>query len=140
MSFGSSKKATNKVKKTKADAMLMETKTLPRAKEDHSKDKDKEEKNRKVYELSLEQLSRSKSYVEAITKKIKFDNPCTIFMAEAAVDNQFKLDQDKVKHIGEYCQTGVDHAKSVIVFNAKDEDAFNKLLDWWQGKSQKWGI
>ena len=50
MSFGSSKKATNKVKKAKAEATLMETKTLPRAKEDHSKDKDKEEKNRKVYE------------------------------------------------------------------------------------------
>ena len=45
MLFGSTKKATNKVKKTKLDAMLMETKTLPQAKEDHSKDKDKEEKN-----------------------------------------------------------------------------------------------
>ena len=144
MLFGSSKKATNKVKKTKADATLMETKTLPQAKEDHSKDKDKEEKNRKVYELSVEQSSRSKSNVEAITKKVKFDNPCTIFMAEAAVDNQFKLDQDKVKRIGEYCQTGVDHAKSVIVrntnFDDKNEDAFNKLSNWWQEKSQKWGI
>ena len=64
MSFGSSKKATNKIKKAKAEATLMETKTLPQAKEDHSKDKDKEEKNRKVYELSVEQSSRSKSYVE----------------------------------------------------------------------------
>ena len=53
MSFGSNKKTTNKVKKTKLDATLMETKTLPRAKEDHSKDKDKEEKNRKVYKLSV---------------------------------------------------------------------------------------
>ena len=44
MSFGSSKKATNKVKKAKAKATLMETKTLPRAKKDHSNDKDKEEK------------------------------------------------------------------------------------------------
>ena len=140
MLFGSSKKATNKVKKTKADATLMETKTLPRAKEVHSEDKDKEEKNRKVYELSVEQSSRSKSYVEAITKKVKVDNPCIIFMAEAAVDNQFKLDQEKGKCIGDYCKVGVDHAKSVIVFNVKNEDAFNKLLDWWQGKSQKWGI
>ena len=57
MSFGSNKKATNKVKKTKADAALMETKTLPQAKEVHSKDKDKEEKNRKVYELSVKQSS-----------------------------------------------------------------------------------
>ena len=54
MSFGSSKKATNKVKKTKADATLMETKTLPRAKEVHSKDKEKEEKNQKAYVLSVE--------------------------------------------------------------------------------------
>ena len=140
MSFGSSKKATNKVKKTKADATLMETKTLPRAKEDHSKDKDKEEKNRKVYELSVEQSSRSKLYVEAITKKVKVDNPRTIFMTEAVVDNQYKLDQDKVKRIGEYCQTGVDHAKSVIVrdvdFDDKDKDAFNKLSNWWQEKSK----
>lgn len=57
MSFGSNKKATNKVKKTKLDATLMETKMLPRAKEDHSKDKDKEEKNWKVYELSVKQSS-----------------------------------------------------------------------------------
>ena len=145
MSFGSSKKATNKVKKTKADATLMETKTLPRAREVHSKDKDKEEKNQKVYEWSVEQSSRSKLYVEAITKKVKGDNPCTIFMTEAAVDNQYKLDQDKVKRIGEYCQTGVDHAKSVIVLDAdfdddKDEDAFNKLSNWWQEKSKVWGI
>ena len=83
--------------------------------------------------------------MEAITKKVKVDNPCTIFMTEAAVDNQYKLDQDKVKRIGEYCQTGVDHAKSVIVLDAnfdddKDEDAFNKLSDWWQEKSKVWGI
>ena len=144
MSFGSSKKATDKVKKTKVDATLMETKTLPQAREVHSKDKDKEEKNRKVYELSVEQSSRSKSYVEAITKKVKVDNPCTIFMAEAAVDNQFKLDQEKVKCISEYCQTGVNHAKSVIVrdanFDEKEEDAFNKLSNWWQEKSKSWGI
>ena len=57
MSFGSTKNATNKVEKTKADATLMETKTLPRATEDHSKDKDKEEKNQKVYILSVEQSS-----------------------------------------------------------------------------------
>ena len=57
MLFGSTKRATNKVKKTKADAMLMETKTLSCAKEDHSKDKDKEEKNQKVYKLSVEQYS-----------------------------------------------------------------------------------
>ena len=65
--------------------MLMETKTLPRAKEDHSKDKDKEEKNWKVYKLSVEQSSPSKSYVEEITKKVNVDNPRTIFMVEAAV-------------------------------------------------------
>ena len=45
MLFGSTKKAMNKVKKTKLEAMLMEAKTLPKAKDDHSKDKDKEEKN-----------------------------------------------------------------------------------------------
>ena len=129
MSFGSTKKATNKVKKTKADATLMETKTLPRAKEDHSKDKDKEEKNRKVYKLSVEQSSRSKLYVEEITKKVNVDNPRTIFMAEAAVQNQVKLDQEKVKCIGDYSKVGVDHAKSVIVINIKDCDAFHKLLD-----------
>ena len=61
-------------------------------------------------------------------------------MAEAAVDNQFKLDQAKVSCIDEYCKVGVNHAKSVIVFNLKDEDAFNKLLDWWQERSRKWGI
>ena len=144
MSFGSSTKATNNVKKAKAEAMLMETKTLPRAKKDHSNDKDKEEKNLRVYELSVEQSSRSKKYVDAITRKVKVDNPRTIFMTEAAVDNQYKLDQDKVKRIGEYCQTGVNHAKSVIVrdanFDDKDEDAFNKLSDWWQEKSKVWGI
>ena len=144
MSFGSSSKATNKIKKTRAAATLMETKTLPQAKANHSKDKDKEEKNRKVYELSVEQSSRSKSYVEEIAKKVKIDNPCTIFMTEAAVDNQFKLDQEKVKSIGDYCKVGVDHAKSVIVrnadFDAKDEGAFNTLSDWWQEKSQKLGI
>ena len=144
MSFGSSKKATNKVKKTKADATLMETKTLPQAKEVHSKDKDKEEKNLRVYELSVEQSSRSKKYVDAITRKVKVDNPRTIFMTEAAMDNQYKLDQDKVKRIGEYCQTGVDHAKSVIVldpdFDEKDKDAFNELSGWWQEKSKSWGI
>ena len=107
MSFGSSKKATNKVKKTKADATLMETKTLPRAQKNHSNDKDKEEKNLRAYELSVEQSSRSKLYVKAITKKVKFDNPCTIFMAEAAVDNQFKLDQEKVKCIGDDCKTSL---------------------------------
>ena len=94
--------------------------------------------------MSVEQSSRSKLYVEAITKKVKFDNPCTIFMAEAAVDNQFKLDQEKVKWISEYCQTRVGHAKSVIVrdadFDDKDGDAFNKLSDWWQEKSKSWGI
>ena len=68
------------------------------------------------------------------------DNPQTIFMAEAAVQNQIKLDQEKVKCIGNYCKVGVNHAKSMIVFNIKDEDAFHKLLDWWQEKSQKWGI
>ena len=145
MSFGSSKKATNKIKKAKAEATLMETKTLPWAKEDHSKDKDKEEKNLRVYELSVEQSSQSKKYVDAITKKVKVDNPRTIFMTEAAVDNQYKLDQDKVKRIGEYCQTGADHAKSVIVLDAdfdedKDEDAFNELSDWWQEESKLWGI
>ena len=140
MLFGSTKKATNKVKKTKADAALMETKTLPQAKEVHSKDKDKEEKNRKAYELSVEQSSRSKSYVDKIIKKVNVDNPHTIFMAEAAVDNQFKLDQEKVKCIGDYCKVGVNHAKSVIVFDIKDEDAFHKLLDWWQDRSQRWGI
>ena len=82
--------------------------------------------------------------MEAITKKVKVDNPRTIFMTEAAVDNQYKLDQDKVKRIGEYCQTGVNHAKSVIVrdadFDDKDKDAFNELSDWWQEKSKVWGI
>ena len=97
MSFGSTKKATNKVEKTKADATLIETKTLPRAKEDHSKDKDKEEKNWKVYKLSMEQSSWSKLYVEEITKKVKVDNPQKIFMAESAVENQVKLDQEKGK-------------------------------------------
>ena len=57
MLFGSTKKATNKVKKTKLDVTLMETKTLSRAKENHSKDKDKEEKNWKIYALSVEQSS-----------------------------------------------------------------------------------
>ena len=79
----------------------METKTLPRAKEDHSKDKDNEEKNWKVYKLSVEQSSQSKLYVEEITKKVKVDNPWKIFMAEAAVKNQVKLDQEKVKCIRE---------------------------------------
>ena len=118
----------------------METKMLPQANEDHSKDKDKKEKKWKVYKLSGEQSSWSKSYVEEITKKVNADNPRMIFMAEATVDNQLKLDQEKVKCIGDYCKVGVDHAKSMIIFDAKDEDAFNKLLDWWQGKSQKWGI
>ena len=68
------------------------------------------------------------------------DNPWTIFMAEAAVDNQFKLDQAKVTCIDSYCNVGVNHAKSKIVFDSKDEDASDKLLDWWQEKSQKWGI
>ena len=145
MSFGSSTKATNNVKKAKAEAMLMETKTLPRAQKDHSNDKDKEEKNLRVYELSVEQSSRSKKYVDAITRKVKVDNPRTIFMTEAAMDNQYKLDQDKVKRIGEYCQTGVDHAKSVIVLNPdfdndKDGDAFDELSEWWKEKSQTWGI
>ena len=140
MSFGLTKKATNKVKKTKADAMLMETKTLPCAKEDHSKDKGKEEKNQKVYKLSVEQSSQSKSYVEEITKKVNVDNPRTIFMAEAAVQNQVKLDQEKVKCIGDYCKEGVDHAKSVIVLDIKDDNAFHKLLDWWQDRSQNWEI
>ena len=122
----------------------METKALPQAKEVHSKDKDKEEKNRKAYELSVEQSSQSKLYVEEITKKVNVDNPCIIFMAEAAVDNRLKLDQEKVKGIGDYCQIGVDHAKSVIVrdadFDSEDEDAFNELSDWWKEKSKKWGI
>ena len=60
-------------------------------------------------------------------------------MAEAAVDNQFKLDQAKVTCIDAYCKVGVNHAKSVIVINC-NEDAFNELLDWWQEKSQKWGM
>ena len=85
MSFGSSSKAANKIKKTKAAAALMETKTLPRAKEIHSKDKDKEEKNQKVYQLSVEQSSRSKSHVDAITRKVEVDNPRIIFMTEASV-------------------------------------------------------
>ena len=144
MSFGSSSKATNKVKKTKVDATLMEKKMLPRAKKIHSKDKDKEEKNRKVYELSVEQSSRSKLYVDKITRKVKVDNPCIIFMTEASIDNQFKLDQEKVKGISNYCKVGANHAKSVIVcdadFNDKEEDTLNKLSDWWQEKSQTWGI
>ena len=140
MLFGSNKKATNKVKKTKADAALMETKTLPQAKEVHSKDKDKEEKNRKAYELSVEQSSRSKSYVEEITKKVNVDNPCMIFMAEVAVDNQFKLDQEKVKCIGDYCKVGVNRAKSVITFPIANEATFNRTLSWWHEKSQRWGI
>ena len=56
MLFGLTKKATNKVKKTKLDATLMKTKTLPQAKEDHSKDKDKEEKNWKVYKFATHTL------------------------------------------------------------------------------------
>ena len=60
-------------------------------------------------------------------------------MAEAAVDNQFKLDQAKVTCIDAYCKVGVDHAKSVIVIDC-NKDSFNELLDWWQEKSQKWGI
>ena len=83
MSFGSSTKATNNVKKAKAEAMLMETKTLPRAKKDHSNDKDKEEKNLRVYELSVEQSSRSKSYVEAITKKVQVNGGSTSNNASA---------------------------------------------------------
>ena len=58
MSFGSTTKAANNVKKAKAEATLMETKTLPRAKKDHSNDKDKEEKNLRAYELSVEQSSQ----------------------------------------------------------------------------------
>ena len=61
-------------------------------------------------------------YVEEITKKVNVNNPCMIFMAEAAVDNQFKLDQEKVKCIGNYCKVGVDHAKSVIVRDADFDD------------------
>ena len=118
----------------------METKTLPWAKDDNSKDKDKEEKNWEVYELSVEKTSWSKSYVEEITKKVKVDNPQKIFMAEAAVENQVKLDQEKVKCISNYCKVGVDHAKSVITFDIDNKDAFLKLLDWWQDKSQQWGI
>ena len=53
MSFGLTKKTTNKVEKTKADVTLMETKTLPCAKEDHSKDKDKEENTRKKASTQL---------------------------------------------------------------------------------------
>ena len=79
-------------------------------------------------------------YVEEITKKVKVDNPHMIFKAEAAVENQVKLDQEKVKCIGAYCKVGVNHAKSVIVFNIDNEDTFLKLLDWWQEKSQRWGI
>ena len=51
-------------------------------------------------------------------------------MAEAAVQNQVKLDQENVKCISDYCKVGVDHAKSVIVFDIDNEDAFLKLLDW----------
>ena len=61
-------------------------------------------------------------------------------MAEAVVQNQVKLDQEKVKCISDYCKVGVNHAKSVIVINIKDDVAFHKLLDWWQDRSQKWGI
>ena len=68
--------------------------------------------------------------MEEITKKVKVDNPQKIFMAEAAVENQVKLDQEKVKCIGAYCKVGVDHAKSVIVFNIKDEGTCHKLLNW----------
>ena len=95
--------------------------------------------------MSVEQSSRSKKYVDAITRKVKIDNPRTIFMTEAAVANLYMLDQDKVKRIGEYCQTGVDHAKSKIVLdpdfdNDKDGEAFDKLSDWWQEKSKDWGL
>ena len=130
MLFGSTKKATSKVKKTKLDTTLFETKTLPQAKDDHSKDKYKEDAYRKVYELSVEKSSQSKSYVEKIAKKVKVDNPRKIFIAETVVENQVKLDQAKVKCIGAYCKVGVDHAKSVIVFDIDNEDAFLKHLDW----------
>ena len=63
-----------------------------------------------------------------------------IFMAETVVQNQVKLDQEKVKCIGNYCKVGVNHAKSVIVIDIKDDVAFHKLLNWWQDRSQKWGI
>ena len=74
--------------------------------------------------------------MEEITKKVKVDNPRKIFMAEAAVENQVKLDQEKVKCIGDYCKVGVNCAKSVIIFNMDTEDTFLKLLDWCQDKSQ----
>ena len=137
MSFGSTKKATNKAKKTKLGVASMETSTLPQAKEDHSKDKDKKEKHQKVYKLSAKKSSWSKSYVEEITKKVKVDNPGKIFMAEAAVENQVKLDEEKVKCIGDYCKVGVDYAKSVITFPIADKAAFKRTLAWWLKKSQR---
>ena len=105
----------------------METKTLPKAKEDHSQDK--EEKNWKVYELSVEKSSRSKSYVKTITKKVNADNPRKIFMAEAAVLNQVKLDKEKVKCIRNYCKEGVNCAKSKITFPKVEKAAVTRTLD-----------
>ena len=67
--------------------------------------------------------------MEEITKKVKVDNPWKIFMAEATVENQVKLDHKKVKCIGAYCKIGVNCAKSVIIFDMDNEDAFLKLLD-----------
>ena len=57
MLFGSAINAKNKAKKTRLDAALMETKELPRAKEDNSKNKDKEERNQQLYKLSVQNSS-----------------------------------------------------------------------------------
>ena len=71
MSFVSSSKATNKIKKTKAAATLMEKKTLPQAKATHSKDKDEEEKNRKVYELSVSNHHGASRTWKRLLKRLK---------------------------------------------------------------------
>ena len=77
--------------------------------------------------------------MEKITKKVKVDYPQKIFMAEAALENQVKLDEEKVECIRDYCKVGVDCAKSKITFPQVEEAAFNRTLDWWLDKSQRWG-
>ena len=139
MLFGLTKKAQNKLKKTALEAALMETKTLPRAKEDHSKNKNNEERNQQLYELSVQRSSQSKTYVATITKKVNVENPRKIYMAELAVKNQFKLDEAKVECIGSYCKKGVSYAKNIIDFPSEDDDVVDITLSWWHKVTQKWG-
>ena len=86
--------------------------------------------------MSVQKSSQSKSYMETITKKVNVDNPRKIFMTEVSVENQFKLDETKVKCIRDYYKTGANHAISKIEFPPEDKDALDRILSWWQQKSQ----